>query len=168
MVVFEQLSYGVAERRWLDRVGKHYLQNAPPSCLFAVAARAACVGLFEDIPVGGALVGLCLVGRPVARAYPQDGSMGEVTRMVLLPGLPHGTASAMLRHVARVATLRGMRALIAYHDRTRHSGCIYRKAGFRKDGRVSPRPVGWASRSNRPSGEYQPAPKRRWRLELAP
>ena len=57
-------------------------------------------GLFGDTVAGGDLLGLCLVGRPVARMLPQDGSVGEVTRFVLLDGLPHGTASALLLRAA--------------------------------------------------------------------
>jgi hypothetical protein len=110
---------------------------------------------------------MCLVGRPVARMLPQDGSVGEITRMVLLPGLPHGTASRVLVAAADYAKARGMASLIAYHDRTRHTGCIYRKAGFRKDGATSAAlGAGWGSRGGRTSAQYAATPKRRWRLAL--
>lgn len=165
-VVAERVPYGEVERAWLDRVGKHYLQNAPPGALFAVGVRRAVPGLFGE-PVGeGPLLGLCLVGRPVSPKIAQDGSIGEVTRMVLVPGLPHGTASMVLRRVAEIARARGMLALIAYHDRTRHTGCIYRKAGFRRDGVSRHVGRGWATRPGRKSGEYEQTAKRRWRLDL--
>ncbi len=158
-------SYDDRAKAWLARSG-HYLENPPPGCLFAIGVRRGAPGLFGDPVASGPLLGLCLIGRPVARALPQDGTWGEVTRMVLLPGLPHGTASATLSRAAEVGRARGMTSLIAYHDRTRHTGCIYRKAGFRKDGTVEPREVGWGSRDGRVSAGYAPAPKRRWRLAL--
>ena len=162
----EPVSYGAREKLWLAQSG-HYLQRPLPGCLFAIGVYEAQPGLTGDLVSVGPLRGLCLVGRPTARALPQDGSVGEVTRMVLEPGLPHGTASAVLLRAAALARHRGMRELIAYHDRTRHTGCIYRKAGFRKDGVVSARRTGWGSRSGRPSAGDTPASKRRWRLVLA-
>lgn len=171
-VAIERLSYGRVEREWLDRKGRHYLQNAPPSCLFALGVREAFAGLFGETIGQGPLLGLCLVGRPIARMLPQDGTVGEVTRMVLMPGLPHGTASAVLRKAAAIARARGMRSLIAYHDRTRHSGCIYRKSGFRKDGATDPTKirhgVGRTDGLTRASAGYEATPKRRWRLDLTP
>tara|TARA_R100000700_G_scaffold37055_1_gene46891 strand:- start:43 stop:342 length:300 start_codon:yes stop_codon:yes gene_type:complete len=97
---------------------------------------------------------------------PQDGSTGEVTRLYLLPGLPYGTASAVLRKAATIAKRRGMHALIAYHDRSIHSGCIYRKSGFKKDGTSCPSGKGWGSRTQRKSAQYTTTKKRRWRLSL--
>ena len=160
-------SYTDEAKAWLARSG-HYLDNPPPGCLFAVAVREGMPGLFGETVQTGPRLGLCVVGRPVARELPQDGSVGEVTRFVLSPGLPHGTASRLLLAAADQARVRRMVALIAYHDRTRHTGCIYKKAGFRKDGSVKLRAVGWGNRAGRKSAEYGPAPKRRWRLALAP
>ena len=162
------VSYDDEAKRWLGRTD-HYLGNPPPGCLFAVGVRAFGPGLFgpTDVPVGP-LLGLCLVSRPVARMLPQDGTVGEVTRLWLDPSLPYGSASRVLRHAADVARSRGMEALISYHDRSRHTGCIYRKAGFRKDGTTRSRVSGWSSRVGRelsaPAGH---ASKRRWRLDLS-
>ena len=148
--------------------GSHYLAAPPPGCLVCVEVREAAVGLFGVEVAIGPLLGVVLVGRPIARKLPQDGSMGEITRMVLLDGLPHGTASSVLRRVADICRRRGMVALIANHDRTRHTGCIYRKAGFRKDGAtIAPNGKGWASRPGREQGaSSQSTPKRRWRIDL--
>jgi len=143
----------------------HYLSLPPPGCLFCLAVRPAAPGIGG--PRGaGRLGGVCLVGRPVARALPQNGSVGEVTRLVLRDGLPYATASAVLRRAAEVGRARGMSALISYHDRTRHTGCIYRKAGFRKDGATRPGDD-WGNRPGRRSATPEGStPKRRWRLEL--
>lgn len=151
-------------REWFGTT-THYLGNPPVGCLFAVGVSAPVQGLFGS-EVGGELLGICLVGRPVAPALPQDGSCGEITRMWLAPGLPYGTASRVLRYAAGIAKARGMDSLIAYHDRTRHTGCIYRKAGFKKDGTVNVTGIGWGSRPGRASSEYENTPKRRWRLVL--
>jgi hypothetical protein len=161
-----RISYDARVKSWLARSG-HYLDNPPPGALFALSVQRAAQGLF-DVVGDGNMLGLCLVGRPVARMLPQDGSWGEIIRFVLQPGLPHGMASALLRAAATYARTRRkpMRVLIPYHDRTRHTGCIYRKAGFRKDGVTQPHPVGWASRDNRKSADYERTSKRRWRLDL--
>ena len=161
------VSYDNEAKRWLGRTD-HYLGNPPPGCLFAVGVRALGPGLFgpTDVPVGP-LLGLCLVSRPVARMLPQDGSVGEVTRLWLAPSLPYGSASRVLLHAADVARSRGMVALISYHDRSRHTGCIYRKAGFRKDWTTTPSGNGWGSRKRSESAvKAGTTSKRRWRLNL--
>jgi hypothetical protein len=156
--------YTADARAWLQASG-HYLGLAPPGCLLCVVVRRMVPGLWEPVP-RGERVGMMLIGRPVARMLPQDGTWGEVTRLWLAPGLPHGTASATLRYGAWAAAARGVRVLISYHDRSRHTGCIYRKAGFRRDGTVSARPEGWGNRESRASAEHPVSSKRRWRLDL--
>jgi hypothetical protein len=162
--------YDAEAKTYLAR-SDHYLGNPPTGALFAVGVRRATPGLFEGEEVGsGPLLGLCVVGRPVARMLAQDGTIGEVTRLHLAPGLPHGTASRVLRRAAEVAAARGMDALIAYHDRTRHTGCVYRKAGFRRDGttRRGSRSGSWGTRERHESAvAASAAPKRRWRLEIS-
>jgi hypothetical protein len=156
--------YTAALRAWLGMTD-HYLGNPPPGAMFAVAVRLVTPGLFGPEP-GGELVGLVVVGRPIAPGLPQDGTTGQILRMWLAPGLPHGTASEVLRFTAWVAAGRGVESLITYHDRTRHTGCAYRKAGFRKDGVTHPGALGWGSRDGRVSGGLAPTPKRRWRFDL--
>jgi len=142
----------------------HYLAKPPPGAFFCLGVRRGQPGLVG--PIGtGPLLGCVLVGRPVAPKLPQDGTVGEITRLVLTPGLPYATASAVLRRAAEVAKSRGMESLISYHDRTRHTGCIYKKAGFRKDGRSPGKPT-WGNRPGRSSHDKGTTPKRRWRLEI--
>ena len=168
-LVFKPISYTDNVKKWLGESG-HYLNNPPPGCLYAVGVYAGEPGLFGELVAAGPLLGLCLVSRPVARMLPQDGSIGEITRFVLLPGLPYGTASRVLRYAAEVARTRGMEALISYHDRTKHTGTIYKKAGFKKDGVTTPpKGSGWASRNRSESAtSNQFTSKRRWRLTLKP
>jgi hypothetical protein len=170
----ERVSYTPKLRKWLNDRSRcpdkgHYLNNAPPGSLFAVGVWRAADDFLPGIarPVGP-LLGLCIVGRPNARMLPQDGSVGEITRVYLVPGLPRGTASELLRYAADLARHRGMASLIAYHDRTRHTGCIYRKAGFRKDGTTATKsnPGSWSTRGGRKSAQLAATPKRRWRLQL--
>lgn len=157
-------SYTANLRAWLGMTD-HYLGNPPPCAYFAVAVRLMVPGLFGPV-AGGELVGLLVIGRPVARGLPQDGSAAEVVRMWLAPGLPRGTASEALGVAAAACKERGVVDLYAYHDRTRHTGCCYRKAGFRKDGVTRPNPNGWASRPGRVSGALPGTSKRRWRMDL--
>ena len=165
LVIAEPISYDASAKAFLAASG-HYLKNTPPGALFAIGLFASAPGLFGDPVATGPLLGLCLVGRPTCRHHPQGGGVGEITRMVLAPRLPHGAASLVLRRAAEVAKRRGMSSLIAYHDRTRHTGCIYRKAGFSKDGVTRPRAGTWGSRPMRKSAELDNAPKRRWRMDL--
>jgi hypothetical protein len=159
----QRTKYDASAKGYLARSG-HYLDNPPPGALFAVGVFEDAEGLFGV--VAGRMVGLCLVGRPVGRMLPQDGTVGEVTRMVLDAGLPHGTASAVLRVAIAVATGRKMVRLIAYHDRTRHTGCIYKKAGFVKDGKTVPHKTGWANRDRPASATAGSTSKRRWSITL--
>lgn len=158
-------TYDDATKAWLARSG-HYLQKPPPGALFAIGLEELVPGLFGQVP-SGALVGLIVVGRPVAPGLPQDGSWADLQRIVLNDGLPYGTASRVIGVAIAEARNRGkIETVIAYHDRTRHTGCIYRKAGFRKD--VSERVRGgWDSRPNRErSAAAGKAPKRRWRFDI--
>ena len=152
--------------RALLNASDHYLQNATPGALFVVCVRDMIPALFGEAP-GGTWRGVCVVGRPTAPALPQDGSWGEVTRLWLAPSCPHGTASAVLRRAFEHAAARGIETVIAYHDRTRHTGCVYRKAGMRKDIASNHSGTGWASRPGRTSGDLPNTPKRRWRIDLA-
>lgn len=161
--------YDEPAKRWLDR-SDHYLQNASTGAFFAVAVRPLIDGLFPGIKVPDetTLLGLCVVGRPVSPKLPQDGTWGEVTRMFLVPGLPYGLASEVLRMAMHAMRERpGAKRLIAYHDRSRHTGCIYRKAGFRRNGTSDGPEGGWGSRPGRKSAGLPKTKKRRWAVELS-
>ncbi len=160
-------SYTDGVKSWLGKSG-HYLEGPPAGALVAIGVSKLVQGLWGPVP-GPELVGLALIGRPIARALPQDGSWGELTRFVLLPGLPRMTASMVLRVAFGIFFSKGRgEKVITYHDRTRHTGCIYKKAGMRKDGVTRPgtRRGSWASRPNRKSSttsELQS--KRRWCID---
>lgn len=162
-------SYDDRTKEWLGKSG-HYLDAPPPGCLVAISLESLTRGLFGPVP-SGELLGLSVLGRPVARNLPQGGGWAELTRFVLTPGLPRETASHVLRVAAEIWFGRPRaEVLISYHDRSRHSGCIYRKAGFRKDGvtRAGTRRGSWSSRPGREQAASSEVPsKRRWRLDAA-
>ena len=162
-----RVSYTADLRVWMNDHG-HYLNNAPPGALFAVGVYAAVPGLFPGYTMpSGPIQGLCIVGRPVARMLAQDGTVGEITRLYLVKGLPKGTASTVLQYAADLARSRGMVALISYHDTEKHTGMIYQLARFRKDGITTPHLEGWASRPDRDqSATAGQSIKQRWRLTL--
>lgn len=165
-------SYDDNAKAWLAKSG-HYLKNPPPGCMVAIAVRPLIQGLFGPVPSDVALLGLALVGRPIARNLPQNGSWGELTRFALDAKLhadgPHGAgvASRVLEVVKiEFARRAGAAELISYHDRSRHTGCIYKKAGFRKDGvtRAGTRRGTWKSRKGRErAAQSESTSKRRWR-----
>ncbi len=161
---FDRIRYDATAKLYLDRSG-HYLQNAPPGCLlaFAVRERGAGLGLVD---VGdGPIRGLLLLGRPVARAMAQDGSVAEITRLVIDDGFPKGTASALVRFALASAWLAGITRVDALHDRGRHSGCVYRKAGMRKVAQIAMRTSGWESRPRSASAiEHGRSAKTRWSI----
>lgn len=153
--------YDDATKDWIARSG-HYLDAPPPGALMVVSLEPFAPGLFGPVP-SGALHGLAVLGRPVARNLPQDSTWAELTRFVLARELEKMRVASLVLRVAAELWFGRPRAerLISYHDRSRHSGCIYRKAGFRKDGvtRAGTRRGTWGSRG----GESRRSPRRRRR-----
>lgn len=83
-------------------VGLHHRHNLPPkSALFAL-------GVEHD----GELVGVALVGRPVAQKL-ADGYTAEVTRVCVLEGYPNA-CSMLYGAAARAAKALGYRRVITY------------------------------------------------------
>ncbi len=169
------ISYDDATKKWLAESG-HYLEAPPPGALLAIGVSRMVTGLFGPTP-GPDRCGLALVGRPIARMLPQDGSVGELVRFVLVSGLPKHTASHVLRVTSSVFFGRGRGAkIIRYHDRARHTGCIYKKAGWKHDRgpdgtsvtRPGTRRGTWSSRAGREQAASSEATsKRRWSITKA-
>lgn len=162
---FEVVPYDDGAKLYLERSG-HYLNNPLPGAFFAVGAFEATAGLFGDPVASGPIRGLCVIGRPIARMLPQDGTIGEITRLVLDDGFPHGTASGLVRYALDIARRRGFKRVDALQDRTRHTGCVYRKAGMRV--REKPRArARWAGRVRCDSATAAAlTPKKRWSISL--
>lgn len=100
---------------FVDRHHRHH--DAPQGGLFAVAIESA-----------GAIIGVAVIGRPVAAAR-QDGYTAEVTRVCVLEGYPN--ACSMLYGAAwRAARSLGYRRIGTY-TRKDEPGTSLRAAGYR-------------------------------------
>lgn len=123
----------VTFRRAAAFVAEHHRHHKPPRGMkFAL-------GLDRD----GELVGVAMVGRPVARHY-DDGFTAEVNRTCVIEGVP--SANSMLYGAAwRAAKAMGYRRLITY-TQAGESGVSLRAAGWRV---IAERPArkGWADSS---------------------
>lgn len=110
---------------------------------------------------GEKLVGVAVVGRPVARMA-DDGYTAEVTRLCT-DGTPNA-CSALYGAAARAAKAMGYRKIITYILES-EPGTSLRAAGWRKDRRSS---GGSWSRADRTRDDKHPLePKTRWSRDLA-
>jgi hypothetical protein len=108
-----------------EYVAQHHRHHAPPvGGLFAVAAA-----------LGGGIVGVAIVGRPVARSL-QDGFTAEVTR-VATDGTKNA-CSALYGAAWRAARSLGYRRLVTY-TLAEEPGTSLRAAGWKEVGRVKGR-----------------------------
>ena len=114
-----------------------------------------CVALEDDI----SLVGLAIVGRPVARAL-DNGQTLEVTRVCVLDGKTKNIVSQLLGGCIRIAVEGGYRKLVTY-TREEEDGSSLRSVGFVRETTTSG--GSWNSkkrrRKRRPSEEGK---KVRW------
>ena len=102
----------------------------------------------------GQLVGVAIVGRPVARML-QDGYTAEVVRTCVVDGAPKGTCSKLYAACWRAWRAMGGRKLVTYTLET-ESGASLRGAGWKIVGQVAPS-KGWARKSmSHLNREYQP------------
>jgi hypothetical protein len=109
----------------------------------------------------GKLVGVCVVGRPVARGVPAY-SVAEVTRLAT-----DGTANAcsfLYARAAQAAKAMGFDYIQTY-TLVEEPGASLRASGWECDGQVRRDGVGWHNRSDRREDQPQSA-KLRWRKTL--
>jgi CubicO group peptidase (beta-lactamase class C family) len=145
----------VTGRPFADELGDrvfvqvHHRHAGPvPGAKFALAAASG----------GGELIGVALVGRPVARALDDDRTL-EVRRLCTT-GAPNA-CSLLLGAAWRAAKALGYRRLVTYTLAT-ESGASLRAAGFRATGRVAAR--SWSCPS-RPRIDRHPLVQRvRWEI----
>jgi hypothetical protein len=114
------------------------------------------IGLLED----GKLIGVAIVGRPVARLL-DDGRTAEILRVCVLPGHPNA-CSQLYGRAARIARLMGYRRVVTY-TLERESGASLRAAGFRPAARTGPND--W-DRPNRGRAERPVYAERKVRWEI--
>jgi len=137
-----------------DFVRSYHRHNNP-----VVGARF-CIGV-ED---GGVLVGVAIVGRPVARMA-DNGFTAEVTRLCVCEAAPHGACSKLYRACWRAWVAMGGKKLISY-TLTTEPGSSLRGAGFRCVGQVNAEHWSRESRLR----EWQPIfgqQKLKWELNAA-
>jgi hypothetical protein len=126
-------------REFVDNFHRH--NAAPQGGLFAVG-----------ISDGQRLVGVAIVGRPVAR-WTDGGDMVEVTRCCVLDDAPKGACSALYGACWRAAKALGYARLITYTLQA-ESGASLRGAGWKVIAERAARdPGGWQNRAGR---EWQP------------
>jgi len=110
---------------------------------------------------GNAMVGVAIVGRPVAR-HLQDGVTSEVTRCCVREDAPKGACSFLYAACWRAWRAMGGRRLITY-TLASESGASMRGAGWKLVAELKPNKPGmWQSRPRR---EWQPVvgqAKLRW------
>ena len=147
-------------RTFVARHHRHH--GAPQSGLFAVAVERWPNPVRDEIVVyregeDRTIIGVAVVGRPVARAY-QDGYTAEVTRLCVLEGFPN--ACSMLYGACwRAARALGYRRLITY-TLASERGYSLEASGWRV---VAERPAkSWAEHSkSRPRVDRSPPAQRR-------
>lgn len=130
-------------RAFVERWHRHH--RPPAGAVFCLGSAA-----------GDVLVGVAMVGRPVARMY-DDGWTLEVNRTCTAPGAPHGTNSLLYARAWKVARELGYRRLITY-TQAGETGASLRGAGWRVVAERRPHP-GWdrPSRPRLPLGTEQVA-----------
>ena len=116
---------------------------------------------------GPDLVGICWVGRPVARAL-DNGETLEVNRLCVRPDVPGelvwNACSMLYGAAAREARRRGYRRLVTYTLET-EDGTSLRAAGWEPEATTSG--GSWDTPSRRREDKAPTCPKVRWARELA-
>lgn len=115
---------------------------------------------------GHQLIGVAIVGRPVARRL-DDGETAEVTRCCVLDGAPKGACSFLYSRAWRAWQSMGGQRMVTYTLQS-ESGASLRGAGWRVVGQTKGAAdgKGWTTR---PGREWQPVigqAKLRWEVIL--
>lgn len=131
-------------------VATHHRHNRPPQ------GHKLSLGCMHD----GKLVGVAIIGRPVARAL-DDGTTLEVIRCCVLPDAPKGTCSWLYSRARQIAGPWGYRRVITYTLES-EAGASLRGAGWSPT--KATKPHGWShkesgGRDSQPIYEQQ---KIRW------
>lgn len=117
------------------------------------------IGLEAD----GKLVGVAIVGRPVARLLQAPGT-AELLRNCVSPDAPRNATSRLAGRAKRIWQLMGGSRLVTY-TLTRESGASMRGAGFVEEASVPRRSWDTPSR-RRDARSIEQEDKRRWGIHL--
>lgn len=130
----------------------HRHAKAPVSALFAVG-----------VSDGAQLVGVAMVGRPVARVL-DDGETAEVIRCCVIDSAPRNASSFLYGRCWQAARALGWRRLVTYTLQT-ESGASLRGAGWRTVAELRARdPAHWQSRPGREWQTVVGQAKFRWEI----
>ena len=112
------------------------------------------------------LVGVIIVGRPVARKLDNRFTL-EVNRNCVLDNAPKGTCSFLYAKAIKIWQSMGGKKLITYTLNT-ESGSSLRAVDFNKETTVQTfkKNTGWTTRENRVWQKVQSIPRIRWSKEL--
>lgn len=128
-----------------------------------VAGHKFSIGAIEN----GQLIGVAIIGRPVARKL-DDGSTAEVTRLCVNENAGKGACSFLYRAAWRAWSAMGGLRLVTYTLES-ESGASLKGAAFRQVA-VSPKWAtgkGWTTRSGREWQACHAEGKIRWELRAA-
>lgn len=100
------------------------------------------------LELGGKLVGVAIVGRPVARLLQQDPGTAEILRVCVAPEAPRNSTSRLTARVTRIWQLMGGRKVVTY-TLARESGASMRGCGFEVEGTIDARRWDCPSRPRR-------------------
>ena len=143
----------VTFRQARDFVKEHHRHNSPPQ------GHKFSVGLLRE----GKLVGVVMVGRPIARRQ-DDGLTAEITRCCVLEGNPN--ANSFLYAAAwRAARSMGYDRIITY-TLPSESGASLRAVGFVRVGMTEAKKNGWSvpSRPREKAEKYPEGRKCVWEI----
>jgi hypothetical protein len=132
-------------------IREHHRHNSPPQ------GHKFSIGLME----GERLIGVVIVGRPIARAQ-NDGYTAEITRCCVLDN--QRNANSKLYGVAiRAARAMGYRRVITY-TLPEESGASLKAVGFQLDGLTASNSNGWnmPGRPRKTPEKYPTGSKNRW------
>lgn len=135
-----------------DFVNLHHRHNVAP------CGHKFSIGLKDD---NDTLIGVCIVGRPIARNL-DDGETAEILRVCVLEG--NRNANSMLYGAAvRACKAMGYTKVITY-TLPEETGASLRASGFTQDGMTKKRPKGWDTPSRRREAleKYPKGQKIRW------
>jgi hypothetical protein len=129
----------ISIREAQEFVGAYHRHNKPPQgAKFAIGAE------YE-----GKLVGVAIVGRPVARMM-NDGFTAEVTRVCVLDDAPKNSCSFLYGRCWRIWQQMGGKRMLTYTLQS-EPGSSLKGAGWKVVGEVKPRSWNWSGRPR----EYQ-------------
>ncbi|ANS03158.1 hypothetical protein [uncultured Mediterranean phage uvDeep-CGR2-AD10-C281] len=114
----------------------------------------------------GKLVGVVIVGRPVARKLDNKLTL-EINRNCVLEDAPKGTCSFLYAKAMQVWQSMGGKKIITYTLST-ESGSSLKAVNFNKETMVQifKKNTGWTTRANRIWQQVQSIPRIRWGKEL--